>query len=92
LNGYRKTYSYRKADFIFLFTCAFCQGKVREMLDHLENIRSRKKDSAEVIVGSCLPKIDPGSLRDVFDGRTLIPTDFSALNSLPPPALPHGKR
>ncbi|HNX96634.1 MAG TPA: radical SAM protein, partial [Candidatus Aminicenantes bacterium] len=36
-----------------------------------------------MIVGSCIPGMAGERLRDVFSGRTITPTDFSALDELP---------
>ncbi|HNX96216.1 MAG TPA: radical SAM protein, partial [Candidatus Aminicenantes bacterium] len=70
-------------DLAILFTCAFCQSKVADMLAEIQRIRSIIKDGCELIVGSCLPKTDKAALGRIFQGRTVTPTDFSSLNELP---------
>jgi len=40
------------------------------------------KADCELIVGSCLPETGKEDLRAIFDGKTISPTDFSALNLL----------
>ncbi|MBW1741946.1 MAG: radical SAM protein [Deltaproteobacteria bacterium] len=82
LNGWMEGFRLKTADLIILFTCAFCQSKVTEMVNEIAHIKSGMKPAAELIVGSCLPKTDKESLRRVFDGKTICPTDFSELDSL----------
>jgi tRNA A37 methylthiotransferase MiaB len=83
LNGYAEETDLQTADLAVLFTCAFCQSRVGDMVGELRRIQSAVKPGCTVMVGSCLPKTDPASLRAVFTGPTLTPTDFSALNDLP---------
>jgi len=82
LNGWREGFRLRNADLIIFFTCAFCQSKVTEMVNKIIRIKSGMKPDSELIVGSCLPKTDKESLRRVFDGMTISPTDFSELDRL----------
>ncbi|MBW1858593.1 MAG: radical SAM protein [Deltaproteobacteria bacterium] len=82
LNGWVEGFRLKTSDLIILFTCAFCQSKVAEMIDEIAHIKSGMKPAAELIVGSCLPKTDKESLRRVFDGKTISPTDFSELDNL----------
>jgi tRNA A37 methylthiotransferase MiaB len=71
------------ADVVVLFTCAFCQSKTTDMLQELGRLQPALKPGAELIVGCCLPKIDPERLRTVFSGRVIHSSNFSALDSLP---------
>jgi len=73
----------KQVDLIIFFTCAFCHSKVVDMLKEITTIRAIMKEGSELIVGSCLPKTDKESLEKIFGGRTINPTDFSALNNLP---------
>jgi MiaB/RimO family radical SAM methylthiotransferase len=81
-NGWIGTSRIKKADIVLFFTCAFCQSKVMEMLNTLHCINKSKKLTAEIIVGSCLPKTDKASLDLVFKGKIIYPTDFTALDDL----------
>jgi tRNA A37 methylthiotransferase MiaB len=83
VNGFAENAALAEADLVLFFTCAFCRSKVADMLKEIEHIRSAAKDGCELIVGSCLPKTDGEGLRRVFDGKTITPTDFSALDRLP---------
>jgi tRNA A37 methylthiotransferase MiaB len=53
------------------------------MIGEVERLKLRVGKDSELIVGSCLPKTDNAALTSVFQGRTVTPTDFSALNKLP---------
>jgi tRNA A37 methylthiotransferase MiaB len=83
INGFAEETDLARADLVILFTCAFCQSRVADMLREIDRIRFVIKAEAELIVGSCLPKTDKAGLERVFRGRTITPTDFSALNQLP---------
>jgi len=83
LNDFTEYERFKKADLIILFTCAFSHSKVVDMLKKVENIHAIMKDGSELIVGGCLPKTDNESLRKIFNGKTITPVDFSALNNLP---------
>lgn len=82
-NGWVETGAIPTADLVILFTCAFCHSRATDMLDEIGRLQSGLKAGAELIVGSCLPKTDPARLRAVFKGKTIHPTDFSALDTLP---------
>ena len=45
----------------------------------ISKLRRQLKHDATFIVGGCLPKTDKESLQSVFKGKTIDPTDFSAL-------------
>ncbi|MEW6366843.1 MAG: radical SAM protein [Acidobacteriota bacterium] len=83
LNGLAEDSDLTRADLVILFTCAFCQSKIADMLNEIARIRSVIREGCELVVGSCLPKTDGAGLRKVFSGKTITPTDFSALNRLP---------
>jgi tRNA A37 methylthiotransferase MiaB len=83
VNDFAEGTDLAKTDLVILFTCAFCQSKVVDMLDEVKRIRSVILAGCELIVGSCLPKTDSAGLRKVFSGETITPTDFSSLNRLP---------
>ena len=83
VNDFAEVSDLAKTDLVILFTCAFCQSKVIDMLDEVRRIRSVIQKGCELIVGSCLPKTDGAGLRKVLSGETITPTDFSSLNRLP---------
>lgn len=83
INGFAEDTDLATTDIVILFTCAFCQSRVADMLGEIEHIRSVIKVECELIVGSCLPETDKAGLERVFRGRTISPTNFYALNGLP---------
>ena len=91
LNDYAEDTTMSTADVVILFTCAFCQSRVADMMRELDAIRAQVKFGCEVIVGSCLPQTDPAALRRTFTGKVITPTDFSALDALPGLAMPFGE-
>ncbi|MBI2837734.1 MAG: radical SAM protein [Acidobacteria bacterium] len=83
VNGWTEAASEEKADCVILFTCAEMRYKVVNMTKEVERLSGRIAPNSELIVGSCLPKTNKEALAKVFQGRTITPTDFSALNALP---------
>jgi tRNA A37 methylthiotransferase MiaB len=83
INGFVEDTDMSRTDLIFLFTCAFCESKVVDMLNELAHIRSMTKEGCEIVVGSCLPDMNSAKLGRVFDGKTITPKDFSMLNQIP---------
>jgi len=82
VNGYSEATNLAQTDIVIFFTCAFCKSRVADMLQEIGRIRSVTKTDCELIVGSCLPVTAKEELGAIFDGKTISPTDFSALNLL----------
>jgi tRNA A37 methylthiotransferase MiaB len=82
-NSWTEAISEKEADCVLIFTCAEMRYKVANMVREVEALKGRIRKDSELIVGSCLPKTDATALAGVFHGRTITPTDFSALNGLP---------
>ena len=90
-NRWNEAASVETADCVILFTCAEMRYKVANMIREVRRLSERIGPHSELIVGSCLPKTDRAALSEVFHGRTITPTDFSALNDLPDVEVPVAK-
>lgn len=82
-NGWNETNRLGAADLAVFFACAGVRYLVADNVNEILETQRKMKSGAELIVGSCLPAMDNESLRKVFQGRTIMPTDFTALNDLP---------
>ena len=82
LNGWSITDNPQKADITLFYTCAFSKSLVHQMIHKIAEIKKDLKLGSMLIVGGCLPKIDRESLNKVFEGKTISPTDFNALNDI----------
>jgi tRNA A37 methylthiotransferase MiaB len=82
-NGWTEAATVEGADCVLLFTCAEMRYKVANMTRDVDALARRVGPGRELIVGGCLPKTDPEALARVFGGRTVTPTDLTALNELP---------
>lgn len=71
------------ADVVIYYGCAGLRFLIEESASEITELRKKMKLGAELIVGGCLPGMDFEHLRRCFDGRTITPTDLSALNDLP---------
>ncbi len=70
------------ADLILLSTCGFTQAAEDFGLETLRRIQATKKPSAEVVVGGCLPEINPERLAREFDGPTFSPQSYPNLDEI----------
>jgi tRNA A37 methylthiotransferase MiaB len=82
-NGWQETDRLPEADLVVFFACAGLRFLVDEKLTEIVAVRERMKPGGELIIGSCLPGMAGERLRTVFAGKTITPTDLSALDSLP---------
>ncbi len=82
-NDWNEARRLRSADLVVFFACAGVRYIVDENVKKIVETHEKMKPGAELIVGSCLPAMDNESLRSGFRGRTITPTDFTALNDLP---------
>ncbi|MBI2837735.1 MAG: radical SAM protein [Acidobacteria bacterium] len=82
-NDWNEARRLRSADLVVFFACAGVRYIVDENVKKIVETNEKMKPGAELIVGSCLPAMDNESLRRGFRGRTITPTDFTALNDLP---------
>jgi tRNA A37 methylthiotransferase MiaB len=82
-NDWQETDQLPEANLAVFFACAGLRFLVDEKLAEIVATRERMKPGAELIIGSCLPGMAGEQLRTVFEGKTITPTDFTALNNLP---------
>lgn len=82
-NNWNEARRLHRADLVVFFACAGVRYIVDENVKKIVETHEKMKPGAELIVGSCLPAMDNESLRRGFKGRTITPTDFTALNDLP---------
>lgn len=71
----------KKADFIFLFTCAIFDIVAKESF---RKIREFKKYNGELIVAGCLPEIRKEELSKIFNGRVIVTKNLDEIDKLFP--------
>lgn len=62
LNGWKEIDNSREADLILMTTCGVTQSTENFALESISRIKKEKKKEAKLIVGGCLPKINPKKL------------------------------
>jgi threonylcarbamoyladenosine tRNA methylthiotransferase CDKAL1 len=70
------------ADLVFFYACGLTQSKEEQSKKLIFELRKSMKSTARLIVWGCLPKINPSSLRKVYDGPLIGPNDVSFFNNL----------
>ena len=77
--GSRKNFIYtkniRQADLVIYNACAHLQKKQNESITNIKKLQKMKKKSAKIIVWGCLPKIDPISLKKIYNGPLIGPEE-----------------
>ena len=73
LNKYEIVNKPQDADIIFFLTCAAFDHLTDESL---KKVKEFQKYDAELIVGGCLPNIEPEQLAEIFNGRTIVTEDL----------------
>jgi len=70
LNGWKEVGSPHDADLVLFTTCAVIQKTEDFSIESLKRIKNEMKKDARLIVGGCLPKINPERLKNVFNGTS----------------------
>lgn len=70
------------ADVILLSTCGFTQAAEDFGFEMLRQVQTAKKPGAKVILGGCIPPINPERVAREFDGPTIDPRCYFRLNDL----------
>ncbi len=71
-----------KADVIILFTCGVTQMHEDFTFGMLNKIRAEKKPGAMVIMGGCVPEINPERVAEEFGGPTFSPKSYDKLDAI----------
>jgi len=78
LNGYKIIKGIKNADLIIFVSCAFIEGRVRESLKIIEELKKYKK---EIIVAGCLPEISKDRLERVFKEKIISTKNFKEIDN-----------
>jgi MiaB/RimO family radical SAM methylthiotransferase len=74
-NNYACTKNIQQADLIFYNACGHLESKEKESIRDIKELLRLKNNRARFIVWGCLPKINPNSLKDVYDGPLIGPEE-----------------
>jgi tRNA A37 methylthiotransferase MiaB len=81
-NGFTVTRDPNQADFLVFFACGLTDPKEKHSLMVIRRLQAQKKNTANLIVWGCLPKINPKSLVGIYDGPIVGPKDLDFFESL----------
>lgn len=71
-----------KADIIILTTCGVTQLHEDFTFETLKKINAKKKPGAKIILGGCVPEINPKRVAEEFDGATFSPKSYHKLDEI----------
>jgi ribosomal protein S12 methylthiotransferase len=69
-------------DLILLSTCGFTQAAEDFGFETLQRVQASKKPGARVILGGCIPEINPRRVQAEFDGPTFSPQSYASLDAI----------
>jgi tRNA A37 methylthiotransferase MiaB len=85
-NGYKISENHwdvdPRADVIILATCGVTQLHEDFSFDMLDKIKTEKKPGAKVILGGCVPEINPKRVSEEFGGPTFSPKSYYKLDEI----------
>jgi threonylcarbamoyladenosine tRNA methylthiotransferase CDKAL1 len=81
-NGWTVTSTIEDADIIFFNTCGLTHYNQEISIKIINQLKDRKKPSAELIVCGCLPKINKDCLREVYQGFTFGSDEIERLTEI----------
>ena len=70
------------ADIVILTTCGVTQSHEDFTFEMLNSIIEKKKPSAMVVMGGCVPEINPERVAEEFDGPTFSPKSYYKLDDI----------
>jgi len=79
-NGYVSITNPSDADIIILMTCSFTQVSEDYNFRRIKELIEIKNESAELIIGGCLPAISKKRMKGVFNGIAFTPRTLDRLN------------
>jgi len=70
------------ADLILLSTCGFTEAAEDFGFQTLKRVQQQKNPKARLVLGGCIPEINPKRVAETFDGPTFSPKTYSKLNQI----------
>jgi threonylcarbamoyladenosine tRNA methylthiotransferase MtaB len=74
--GHVHTTDVRQADIIIFYACGHLRAQEDDSVRIIKEINCLKKPSSHFIVWGCLPKINPCSMKGIYDGPVVGPEDW----------------
>jgi tRNA A37 methylthiotransferase MiaB len=74
-SNFRYTNSVQDADLIIYRACGHLESQQNESIRDIKKLLSIKKSGAKLLVWGCLAKINPDSLKEVYDGPLIGPEE-----------------
>lgn len=82
-NGMSITKDSAVADIVIFYACGLTQQKERDSLDIIKKFKTKIKSDAKLLVWGCLPKINPRSLKGIYDGPLIGTLDVNFFAEIP---------
>ncbi len=82
LNGWDEVAECSEADLVLVSCCAVTQRREDQAIKLIEDLKTEMKESAQLVVAGCLPRINPERLCGVFDGVSFTSKESEVLDNL----------
>ena len=80
--GFNCTNKLEQADLVMFYPCGHLNHNDSEAADIIKKINEHKKPSARLIVWGCLPKINPESIKEIYNGPMVGPEEWDFFSEL----------
>ena len=70
-NGIQRTYNPKLADYLFIITCAYTHNTQRRSTNVIKRIRAIARSNSNIVIGGCLPIINPDILTSLGNFKFL---------------------
>lgn len=74
--GYSPVNRCDQADYLIVFTCAFIERTEKESLNSIKFFQNKAKKGSKIVVGGCLPAINPNELKKLNVSCVFTPSSF----------------
>jgi MiaB/RimO family radical SAM methylthiotransferase len=81
-NGFSEAKTSTDADYIVFFACGLTDPQEKDSLLLIRKFQTQKRKDAKLVVWGCLPKINPKSLKEIYEGPIIGPKDMEFFESL----------
>lgn len=82
INGWQEIDSAKKADIVLFTTCGVIQDTENFAVQSIERMKKEMKSGAKLVIGGCLPKINPERVSKIFGGIIFSKTEENILDSI----------
>lgn len=79
-NDWKIEKNFKKVDLILFNSCGFNKPTEESCFKKIQKLINKKKSNCELIIGGCLPAINPSKLKGIFKGKSFTPQQIEKID------------